>query len=336
MHWWIIVLISLGLACSKTEAPPPVEPEPATSDTEAAKDEVPSESTEQPARTEAAAAMSVGDPPEIQVIDPGKEPLRTLRWSIKPGLQQKLSMKTTVLTEGLIGGALTFRTHVPPMTHEIRVRAKETVPGESAHLTFKIKKVSLDFSEIPQKLHARMGESAKAVQGLRGSYSFEPRGLVKDAKIELPADASRTTHSFAERILWSLSHMVAPFPETPVGEGAKWSVASAIQQEGIRINQFLAVEITKLQGTLVDIKIEVEQSAPPQEFKAPTGSSERELFLSSFNAKGSVTATWDLAEVIPRSAGLEDMSEKHVEYKVDGRPTETSSTTTLATTMGGK
>jgi hypothetical protein len=173
MHWWIIVFASLSLACSQKAEPSEVQPEPepevASPTTESAKEDSPPEPTDQPSKTEAAAGLSIGDPPRIDLIDAGNEPRRELSWNIKQRSEQEISIKTTGLSEAVLGGWLPAESRQPPIVYELVVKTKDVEPGKPAHIVFRIERATADLSETPKKLKAGIRKAARTLQGTRGS-----------------------------------------------------------------------------------------------------------------------------------------------------------------------
>ena len=337
MHRWIFVVLSLSLACSTKEAPPEVESKTPHSEPESAEEDHPPQPAEQPSSVTAAVGLSVGDPPAVELLDPGEKPFRELGWTIKPSLEQQLVVKTIAATEGVLGGYFAVQGYHPNMTYTITFESpKRIVPGEAFEVAFRINKASADLSEAPKELRTKTRKAAQMLRGASGSYSFEPRGLVEDIKIALPANAPREAVDMVRTLEWSLSHMIVPFPKAPVGEGAKWTVARVVEEDGIRINELSTAKLVKLREYGVDLEIAIEQHAGRQGVAASNDSSKEMYVLLGQTSKGSVEATWELTEIVPRSASVLDEMEKEVLQKVDGRQVQSSGSTKKTVTIGRK
>jgi len=334
MRWLLITLGLLCLACSQTKPPAPAETTVTESEPQEASGDTSAESEQPQQDTEI--IVPTGGKHLVKLLESGNEPRRALRWTIAKGLKQSLSIESETQVEGLLGGFLSATGVAQPMTYQMKVRAKDVTPGEPVHVTFKIVKAKADLSKVVEGARARFEEAANTVKGSTGSYSLDSRGIVRDIKIELPSDASLNAHRMAQSIQWSLSQMLVPFPEEPVGQGAKWTAAGVVEiGGGIRVRQLSKVELVKLEGSLVEIKVEVGQNRETSVFDLPTMPGKKAQ-LVKLDSKGSSQATWHLAEIVPRSASVESAEYKLVRYKVERRKTESSANTARYVSMSGK
>ncbi len=117
MRWSILILMSLSLACTKKDAAP-AEPEKAAetepapspegvewdeSPAEAAKTAVarPLDSPELPPELRTP-APALDAPPVLKVLDQGQEPRQALRFSVKPGFEQKVTLNVAFTIDALV------------------------------------------------------------------------------------------------------------------------------------------------------------------------------------------------------------------------------------------
>jgi hypothetical protein len=321
------------LACTKAEAPAPAEPAVTESEPEEASGDTPSATKGQ--QRDKGIDIPPGDKILVKLIDVGKEPLRALRWSIEQPLEQELSIEAETEAQGILGRMVAATAPARPATYRIKVQAKEIVPGEPLRVTFKIEKANADLSNVAEAAHTRFKKAARAVKGSKGSYLLDSRGTLKEIQIELPSDAPREAHNMAQTIEWSLSQMLVSFPKEPVGEGAKWQVVRAVELGGIRVGQSSTVELVKVRGSLVDIKADIQRTAPTQAFEV-RGMSGKKAVLAAFSGNASLQATWDIAEVVPRSASVVGSEDRTVRFEADDRKTQSSATVKRTASMRGK
>jgi hypothetical protein len=326
MRWTILILLSFGFACSKTEVPPPAETAPATE-------------SEAPGAKEAplsAEQLSTAEPPSIQLVEPGKEPRRTLRRSVPPGFEQKLSFTTKIAVKALFQGVLGGSVDYPIATYEMSVKAEGTVPGESTTVLFTVNKVSFaDLSTTPERQRDEWKKAATLVQGATGSYTFGARGWIENVKVELRSRTSRKARQMADDLEWSLQQLSMPLPEEPVGEGAKWTVKNGLKQGGVQVDQLATVELVTIEGPRVDVKMGIEQAATPQDYTQPGGFGEA-LELKSLTATGSGEATWNLTELVPRSLNIETSEDKVAHHIQPSAGVLATISTTRVVTVGGR
>jgi hypothetical protein len=300
MRWLIIILILLSLACSKKERPPQAETAPETApETRGAGGSAPSALSDLPAELEGA-APSVGEPPSVTLLEAGKKPFAELRWNVKPELEQKLSLKILVTVQSLVAMTIEMASPGRADLYEMTLRAKDVVPDGKVRVDFTI-------DEVRSKVNTN---ALAAIEGATGSYSLDSRGTIQNVKIDLPTRAPLLAHRMADDIKWSLSQMAVSLPVEGVGQGAKWTVHRGVELGGVHVNQLSTVELVKLQGSRIDIKASIQQSATPQTFKNPGASNELEL--AKFEGVGNREVAWDLTELAPSSANVTSTSRKFV------------------------
>ncbi len=119
MRWSIFILLSLSLACTKKEAAAPVEPEQAAETETAPPSDGPRAEGWQSPRTRPQRCPGPNDSPELpealrtpappldaapvlEVLEQGKEPRQALRWPLKPGFEQKVSLDVGFALDALV------------------------------------------------------------------------------------------------------------------------------------------------------------------------------------------------------------------------------------------
>jgi len=313
----IMFLTAIGLAGCKHEALPTTEDAPRTSVTDTTDESAirpsaqPSDSsTGQPAKPA---------PAVIKLLEPGKKPRRALRWSRALGLEERLTMRVDTEVDALIG-VLNAKPAPRSVTLELTVRTNEALPEGTAAFSFTVDEIHAHHAaSVPPKARKNRDEAVATMRGLQGSYRIDDLGAIQEVVIDLPADASRELWSLSEDLEWALRQLAAPFPEEPIGAGARWTIDRAVEQSGVNANEVSTLKITKLKKQLITLKTEVRQSATPQTFRNP-GSSML-VQLTEYNAEAAGKMTWDPTRLVPRSAEMSFTETKHVRYKVKRQPT---------------
>lgn len=303
----------LGLGCSKKEAPPPAEPAPAAeTETTGAGGSETAATLELPPELQAA-TPPLGDPPSLKLLEPGDKPRRELRWDVDPGLEQTLSIKLEFGIEAVIE-LLKVQSPDRSTIYKIKLRVKEVLPGGTIRVAFTIDEVNAQYTTRAEPRQAkRLKAAVGTIQGLSGSYSLDPRGSVENVQIELPSGALTEAQDMVDNLKWSLSQMTPSLPKEQVGAGAKWTAHRGVQQSGVHVNQLSTMKIAKLEGTRLDIKTELQQSATPQTVRYPSTSEPLELV--TYSAEGSGEVAWDLTELRPRTASMKSAVYKQSVYK---------------------
>lgn len=313
MRRLIIMLMLLSLACSKKESPPQAETasEMEPDETRGAGGSAPSALSDLPAELEEA-ALSVGEPPSVTLLEAGKKPLAELRWNIDPELEQKLSLKILVAVTALVAMTIEMAPSGRAVAYEMTLRAKGITPDGNVRVEFTIDEVR---SNVDTKVSA-------AIKNATGGYSFDSRGTIRNLRVDLPPESPPIAYEMANDLKWSLSQMVVSLPVEGVGQDAKWTVHRGVELGGVHVNQLSTMELVKLQGSSVDIKASVQQSAAPQTFEKPGTSSELEL--AKFEATAHREGTWHMTELVPRTASATSSVKTYIRQTMkDGRRTTT-------------
>jgi hypothetical protein len=295
MRFWITLLALAALSCSRSESPPPPS---TTAEIETSSPATPDEQAAGPAAT----AQNAWGGPGLKLIRPGKAPLRKLRWTFRKGLKQTLEVKSELSAEGRVGGNVASKKPIQSLMHTVTIETKEITPdGSKATVEFVVTKADVAPELSEAHVVEDMQDAIVPVRGLRGRYSIDSRGIVDHVEIEVPPNVSFRTHQMIGTIERVLYQLTVPLPEEEVGEGAQWAVVNTIEQHGDRIDQRTAFEITKLEGSRMNTRTEVEQTAPRQHV-TPKGAPDLTYELLYLESEGKGEAEWDLAKLVPKSA----------------------------------
>lgn len=319
MRWSIIILIALGLGCSKKQEPATTETEQAAEAESPAVGEAP-EAAAVMADPEAATDFKVEDlpplppelegqaplldaPPLVNVLERGSEPRQELRWRVESGLEQPL---TATLGIGVDAVIVLIRSKMPLVesAYDLTMRAKKVRKDGTVQVGFHVTGVEVVVPEgaEPKQTEAQklaMQERAKVV----GSYTLSPRGGISDFKLVKASDGTQAGPGLVDLLRWSLGQMTPALPSEPVGVGAKWSAHESVIQGGILVNQLRTIELVKVDGNRLELSVDLRQSASPQPYTNPMTGAKFEL--QGLNGTGSGTLGWDLSQLAPRTASFE-------------------------------
>lgn len=356
MRLSIIILIALILGCTnkdsapaeqvpETEAPAATEAEPAP----AAKTEAPAETA---TPTEGAGVLSLsdqaelpaelqrptpklGEPPSLKVLEPGGNPSQQLRWDVKPGFEQTLSMKVRSRAEALVGARLPIKAPRRSAIYTIKLKAEKVEPGGALRVAFTIDELEAEHEKgIRPEQHKRLAMAVAQLRGLTGAYTMDPRGWVKNVELDAPPDALREAHDMVDELKWAFHQMIPFLPEERVGEGTTWTEHRGVMQAGVAVNQLSTMQISKLRGTRVDIKTQWQQAAQAQTFQVPGHPVPLELVQLAADGKGELW--WDLRELTPRTASAVSTVQRVYRYDNDGERISMIDTTTRSLNIVAK
>lgn len=157
--------------------------------------------------------------------------------------------------------------------------------------------------------------------GLSGSVVVNSQGQTKSTTINLPQELDSTTQQIFEQLSSSLGQLYAPLPEEAVGIGARWRASQELNINGIQLTQSAIYELVSNQDNVLQLKLLVEQEAPPQEIKLPASPdlpAGLQVQLRSFSSQGEGEMTLGLGQMLPQRSILSSRSSVVLNFKPTG------------------
>ena len=169
-----------------------------------------------------------------------------------------------------------------------------------------VKKVSIaDDAGVPAQIAERLLPHLKAIEGLALHYDVTPEGRVKQAGAKLPASKKGAgLDGTLSQMTQSLESMIAPFPEEPIGIGARWQVLSRFDSSGTELVQWSTFELKERDDKGVRLALEVVQAAAKPEVTPPNLPPGVSAKLVEFASTGRGESTVDFTFPAPRAATM--------------------------------
>jgi hypothetical protein len=100
--------------------------------------------------------------------------------------------------------------------------------------------------------------------GLSGTFDATPRGDVGEVSfVASPQMKNQLADTIVQGVSQASQLLIVPFPETPIGAGAKWEVAGGGRGEA-GVKRFALKDVTPDGGTVdVEVEIKVPRHAQP-------------------------------------------------------------------------
>jgi len=231
------------------------------------------------------------------------------------------SRQTSILTLKLdLGDSSSVGIPATKLTMEIVVTQID--PNGDIHFNFTYKNVDLVAAPgTATEVINALRPSLTPLVGLNGSIVVDSRGLTKNTNITLPQELDPTTQQIFEQLSSSLGQLYAPLPEEAVGKGAQWRVTQELNVNGIQLTQSAIYELVSNQDNVLQLKVLVEQEAPPQEIKLPASAGIPVGFsvqLRSLSSQGEGEMTLGLGQMLPRRSILSSRSSVVLSFKPTG------------------
>jgi len=112
-------------------------------------------------------------------------------------------------------------------------------------------------------------------------------------------------------------------PRVPVGVGARWRFADAIELNGVRAMQIAEMQIADMDATRVKIRIRLRQQAPRQEVPHPLDPNDTAM-LERYRGDGEGELVMDRVSAVLLDARLATTANLEVSAFLDGQPTKRS------------
>jgi hypothetical protein len=236
------------------------------------------QATTQPA---AGAAHSAMTPVTVKLLEAGSGEKKPLRYALAKGQEATMTSTGTIEMKTSVGGQ-EMPQKLPTMTSKMTATVTAiSGSGDAA--------VGISY----------MGPSAKTPA--TGSANINNRGIANTFDLTIPADATAALKQQLEGTRQKSTQYFVPFPEEPVGVGAKWQVSQTITQQAMTIEQITVYTLKSRDGDAADMELAVTQSAAEQDIESPQMPGMK-IHLKSFKSTGSGTAKVSFASLLCASA----------------------------------
>jgi hypothetical protein len=225
--------------------------------------------------------------PVVTVDDTGDSPRAELRYVLAEGTtQQSRLVLNTRVTQQLGDDE---RTADSPEIELVVTAAVGTATQDSMLVTFTIDDVRVGEGQGTSAIE----DAIEPLIGFAATLEMTNRGEVLSSEGEVPDDLDETAGQLLDQFLQQARSLAVPFPEEPVGEGARWSARAVSTINNLEIRQTARYELTSLDDGGVELAIRITQRAPRQSFEDPASGIEVELVSSKGSGSGSATVVFD-------------------------------------------
>lgn len=249
--------------------------------------------------TQTATASTAKSP--LKLLTTGKAPRTALRLHPTVGDEQTMNMTMKTAMSVSAAGKTMPAMNIPPITMGMKLVVKNVAANGDIHygMTFENASVAADSNTLPAIANA-MKASLAGIQGMTASAQMTSQGIVKDIRMKMPAGVSPQLRQTMSQMKESFSSSSVPFPDEPVGPGAKWEYSTKLKNQGMTIDQTATYELVSIQGDKVTLHMTLTQNAPPQKIQNPTRPGFM-MELNKFTGSGSGKSVFNLAHIMPIS-----------------------------------
>ncbi|HEX6739371.1 MAG TPA: hypothetical protein VF310_13925 [Vicinamibacteria bacterium] len=257
------------------------------------------------------------DGPRVKLLAPGKAPLRALRYSAKEGQAGAMTMSLIMSMEMSLASQALPAQNIPEVRYGLAYKVTKVEPQGDIRYEFELKdpQVVAGVGVAPMVLDT-MKAAMDKMRGLRGHAVVTSRGLVREADVQEPEGADAQLRQMLDGMRQSMNQLAAPFPEEPVGVGARWETALRITQNSITLDQVTVSDLASLEGDSGKLQITLTQKADPQKVQPKNMPPGAYLNLASLDSTGSGETAFDLRQLVPVKAEIKMHSEMKAGLKL--------------------
>ena len=241
-----------------------------------------------------------GAPAIVKLISAGAEPRTALRYVIPKDYKDHMDVSMTMSMSMDMGGLGAQQMDMPTMDMGMDLAASDVSPeGDVTYsVTFTGIKYEPGPNTDPTLLSALQGSTTN-LDKMRSTVTVSNRGLTKHVAPDVSALDNQQAAQLVDQMSSSVQSLSAPFPEEPVGVGARWEVRQVMPANGVQMFNKMTVEVVSIDGPNVALKMTIDMSAPSQAISNPMMPPGASVQLDSFTGSGSGTIAFNLARLVP-------------------------------------
>ncbi|PKN56016.1 MAG: hypothetical protein CVU56_18250 [Deltaproteobacteria bacterium HGW-Deltaproteobacteria-14] len=235
----------------------------------------------------------LGKPAVVQLLSAGEGAKAPLRWKAEKGATERLSMVLDTKMDIRAGGqAMPMNIS---MTMDMDGRVLDVKEDGSSV-------VSMTVTDASMKMPGMDGAGAAdmvrdMLKGMTIEATMDPRGAMTGTKV---SGGNELMKQLGGQMDDSLDQMAIPFPEEPVGVGAKWRALTQQESNGMKVRMMATYELEKLDGTMGEVTMTIKQFADAQTMKMNGVDAD----LKSLTSAGTGSMSFDLTRPIMAKAEI--------------------------------
>ncbi|TDD67181.1 hypothetical protein E1262_19795 [Jiangella aurantiaca] len=218
---------------------------------EASDESGPGEETTEPA----ADATCTDGPPEAVVTDAGDEPRTLMELSPTAGDTTAVDMRMTMNTTASVDGEESPSMPTPPMLMGM-VLTIDDVTDDEITMTVAYDRIEVEGGD------PSLQSLLDSMVGVTGTVTTTRSGAFVDGKLDT-SGVDPTLAPTMQQLDSQLANLAVPLPTEPVGIGATWDVATAVDSQGFTFCNTFSYTLTSFDGDAYELGVEMAQHAEP-------------------------------------------------------------------------
>jgi hypothetical protein len=180
-----------------------------------------------------AAATAVVSKSPVKLLEAGAEPRTAIRIHPAVGTKQTLVLTMKVGMDMSAMGKGAPAMDIPAIVTTMLVEVKSVAPnGEISYLdTYEDVPVDASGPNTMPAIADAMKKTLGGMRGMTGTGQMTDRGLIQSLQMKLPPGADPQVSQMMSQMKDSFSSSSTPFPDEPVGVGAKWEYKTKLKSQ---------------------------------------------------------------------------------------------------------
>lgn len=271
------------------------------------------------AQTPTESTEPIASSTQIEVLEQGAEPRQVIQLSVPENAQQTMTM--TLQMNLAMSFAGQPPQSFPTPTVQLTMDTESGAANQNGEIPIRFVTTDIDVMEetTSAEVVAAVRSQLERQIGTGGSYLIDRQGHIRDVNLILPNEQDSADALIAKQIVSAMVQSTAQrYPNTPIGQGAKWRVVLPDSQLGfVTANAVETYELMSLQGNQMTVNLTLEQQSGPQPLDSqsfpglPAG---MDVNLQSFTMQGTGTLTQALEALGPTSSTFSSTS--HMAFEV--------------------
>lgn len=270
-------------------------------------------------------------PPAVTLLSAGTDP-KPLRLAPTAGSTERLSMTMATTVKMKMGEAEAPAVEAPPVVAVIATTV-DGVEGDLIDATFAYESMSVDDSKGGNPMMVQqMKTMLEGFEAFRGSLKLDNRGALKGGSVDVPQSLPAPMQQMVNQLQQSVAQMQVPLPADAVGVGGSWKAETTLDQNGMKLKQFVTYAVLERSGNTVKLSTKVEQELLDKSF-TPPGMAGVTATIDNYRGGGEGTLTLDLGQVMPTASEMTVDVAMDMEIEMAGQKQSQSMEMKLAVTM---
>ena len=229
-----------------------------------------------------------GAPPIVTLVTPGAEPRTSLRWKVPLGASGS-SVLTMAMTMSRQVGANVHRLVLPTM--KLTLDWRVTGVSQDGDITMTQRFTRSTVEEVGGMDPDALADFRRTMEPLTAAITtvtMSDRGVQRETHVNLDAITDPQARERASEAFTSMKDVLVPWPEEPVGVGARWTVRQTETTHGIVCFMSIDHELLSIEGPAVTIVTRFGQTVLPQALAGadtPVGQSTQVRLAGSGSSK---------------------------------------------------